>query len=285
LEPAAAGNVVLVPTHSYGMDLGTPDRRMFAYNPPETGSTDPIGEVLEPEPFLPATERDGDLLRMPVTFPDGSEATLVFPGHLGLEELGVQPDVTYAFRGRYQGPILFLHGLDAPLGDFVDTSGGSTLVNTSGAGIEVWPAKAGERTQARAWIRSELRTWTVLVPIENPTDAAAVIAALEFRESAAGFPFVTPIGEAELARGFGEAGGPQLAFGDSRPEDDIVSQLDATIFLGLSRCGGFEAEVSSDYGAACLGNGNVFASIYGMRGGGFVARVIAGLEVEDFRAE
>ena len=102
-----------------------------------------------------------------------------------------------------------------------------------------------------------------------------------FGKSETGFPFVVATGEAELARGFGEAGGPQLAFGDSRPEADIVSQLDSTIFLGLSRCGGFETEVSSDYGAICLGDGRVFASIYGDRE--FVASVIDGLRVEDFR--
>ncbi len=264
-EPVVAGDVVLVPSHLYGVQLEALERRMFVYNPPPTVRPDASGEVLEPEPFFPSTEPDGDLLRMPVTFPDGLEATLLFPGELGLEELGVQPDVTYLFRGRYQGPILFLHGVDAPIGDFVDTSGGSTLVDTSEGGIEVWPAKAGERTQARAWIRLQLLTWSVLVPIENMADAAPVTAALELRESEDGFPFVVATGEAELARGFGEAGGPQLAFGDARPEADIVSQLDSTIFLGLSRCGGFETEASSDYGAICLGDGRVFASIYGDR--------------------
>ena len=282
-ELVAAGDVVFSMSHAIAIEsLEAADRRMFVYNPRAVTNPDPTAAGREPDPFVPATERDGDLLRMPVTFPDGSEATLVFPGELGLEELGVQPDVTYLFRGRYQGPILFLHGRDAPIGDFVDTSAGSTLVNTSEGGIEVWPAKAGERTEARAWIRSELRTWSVLVPIENPADAAPVTAALELRESETGFPFVVATGEAELARGFGEAGGPQLAFGDSRPEADIVSQLDSTIFLGLSRCGSFEREVSSDYGAICLGEGRVFASIYGERGSGFVVRVVEGLGVEDF---
>ena len=278
-ELVAAGDVVFSMSHAIAIEsLEAADRRMFVYNPRAVTNPDPTAAGTEPDPFFPATERDGDLLRMSVTFPDGSEATLVFPGELELEELGVQPDVTYLFRGRYQGPILFLHGREAPIGDFVDTSGGSTLVNTSEGGIEVWPAKAGERTDARAWIRSELRTWSVLVPIENRADAAPVTAALELRESETGFPFVIATGEAELARGFGEAGGPQLAFGDSRPEADIVSQLDSTIFLGLSRCGGFETEVSSDYGAICLGDGSVFASIYGDRE--FVASVIDGLRVE-----
>jgi hypothetical protein len=77
-EPTAAGDVVLVATHWYGAALEAMDRRMFAYNPPEDVSTDPRGEVLQPEPFVPkGGERDGDLLRLPVVFPDGTEATLV----------------------------------------------------------------------------------------------------------------------------------------------------------------------------------------------------------------
>ncbi|HEX5937125.1 MAG TPA: hypothetical protein VFZ75_05470 [Actinomycetota bacterium] len=282
LEPVAAGNVVFVSAHLYG-GQGLLERRLSVYNP-AVGDGSGLGEVVDPEPFIPGVVREGAQTRMPVVFPDGSRATLVFPSELVLEEVGVQPDVTYLFRGRYQGPILFLHAPDAPLDDFVDTSEGSTLVNTSSGGVEVLPAKSGERLQIRAWIRFELRTWSVLVPFQDLADVAAITASLELRESATGFPFVVATGEAELAQGFGEAGGPQLAFGDARPEEDIVSQLDSTIFLGLSDCAGFETEVSPDYGAACLGNGNVFASIYGLRGNGFVPRVIEGLRVEDFRA-
>ncbi len=76
LEPVAAGDVVLLPSHSYGMGLGAPDRRMFVYNAPAVVRTDPMGDVLHPEPFFPPSERDGELLRMAVIFPDGSEATL-----------------------------------------------------------------------------------------------------------------------------------------------------------------------------------------------------------------
>jgi hypothetical protein len=283
LEPVVVGNVVLVPTHSYGMGLGTPDRRMFAYNSPPVVRTDPMGEVLDPESFFPPTERDGDLLRMPVIFPDGSEATLVYPIPLNLELMGVQPDLSYSFRGRYQGPIVFLHDPNASIRRFVDPEGAPMLINWSVGGLELWPARGDD---GYSWIRLELPSWTVLVPIEiagsdSPVEraglAATVAGSLGIRESASGFPVVDASGEAELAEGFGEAGGAQLAFGDAAADPGMVSQLDATIFLSPDGCDPATVDGSS----ACLGGGTVFASIYGDRD--FVASVVDGLRVEDFR--
>jgi hypothetical protein len=98
LEPVVAGGVVLVPAHLYGMQLDPLERRMFAYNPVPAARTNRMGEVLDPEPFFPPTERDGGLLRMPVVFPDGTSATLVYPIALDLASLGVQPAVSYLWR-------------------------------------------------------------------------------------------------------------------------------------------------------------------------------------------
>ena len=78
IEPVVADGVVLVPAHLYGMQLDPLERRMFVYNPVPAVRSDPAREVLEPEPF-PPTERDGDLMRMHVVFPDGSQATIVYP--------------------------------------------------------------------------------------------------------------------------------------------------------------------------------------------------------------
>ncbi|HET6362478.1 MAG TPA: hypothetical protein VFH11_10520 [Gemmatimonadota bacterium] len=54
LEPIAAGNAVLVPSHSYGMGLGEPDRRMFVYNPPMVVAADlpPGWSELPPPPEM-----------------------------------------------------------------------------------------------------------------------------------------------------------------------------------------------------------------------------------------
>lgn len=223
---------------------------------------------------------------MPVTFPDGSESTLVYPMPLGLELMGVQPDVTYSFRGSYQGPIVFLHDPDASIQRFVDPVGAPMLTNWSGHGVELWPARGDDD---RSWIRLELPSWTVLVPIEvvgsdRPAERArlahSVAGSLDIRETASGFPVVEASGDSELAEGFGEAGGAQLAFGDAAADPDMVSQLESTIFLSPDGCSA-GSEVSAGYGSACLGEGSVFASIYGDRE--FVESVVDGLRVEDFR--
>ena len=162
------------------------------------------------------------------------------------------------------------------------------LINASAGGLELWP---GRDDDSHPWLRFELPSWTVLVPIEvvgsdRPVEqaglAANVAGSLEIRESASGFPVVEVSGEAALAEGFGEAGGAQLAFGDAAADPDMVSQLDATIFLSPDGCtSAVNSGPSGGYGAICLGNGQVLASIYGDRG--FVAGVIDGLRVEDLR--
>jgi hypothetical protein len=280
LEPAAAGDVVIVSTHFYGDALEAIDRRTFAYNPPVVVRTDPRGEVLEPEPFIPPTEHDGDHLRMPVIFPDGSEATLVYPIPLGVETMGVQPDVTYSFRERYQGPIVFLHDRDASIRRFVERTEPVAIIN-SDRRIEIWAVR-GNDVDARFWMRLSLPSWTVLVPLEEQGLAEQVATSLDVRETADGFPVVEASGSAALSEGFGEAGGAQLAFGDALAAPDMVSQLNAIIFLSPDGCSPTtEGPPYGGYGSSCLGGGNVFASIYGT--GGFVPSVIEGLRVEDFR--
>jgi hypothetical protein len=282
-EPVVAGGVVLVPSHLYGMQLDPLERRMFVFNPVPADRSNPMGEVLDPEPFFPPTERDGELLRMPVIFPDGSDVTLVYPTPLELELMGVQPDLAYSFRGRYQGRIVFLHDPNASIKRFVDPEGVPILINSSVGGLELWPARSDDE---HSWLRFELPSWTVLVPIEvagsdRPAERArladSVAGSLDIRETASGFPVVQASGDAELAEGFGEAGGAQLAFGDAAAEPDMVSQLDATIFLSPDGCDPGTVDGSS----ACLGDGTVFASIYGDRE--FVGSVVDGLRVEDFR--
>ena len=288
-EPMAVGDVVLVVTHWYGAALEAMDRRMFAYNPPVAVRTDPTGEVVEPEPFIPTgAERDGDRIRLPVVFPDGSRATLVYPIPLDLATRGVQPDVAYIFDGRYQGHIVFLHDPDASIARFVDPDGPQMLINSSSGGLHLFRGRGDEPPY---WLRFELPSWTVLVPIEDPMPQRAVERAalalevagsLTVRETASGFPVIETPGNAELAEGFGEAGGAQLAVGDAAAEPDMVSQLDATIFLSPDGCDPATAEpFSGGYGSICLGGGAVFGSIFGHRE--FGMDVSEGLLVEDFR--
>jgi hypothetical protein len=285
LEPVAAGDVVLVPSHDYGDALDAIDRRMFVYNPTPVVRTDARGEVLEPEPFIPPAERDGDDIRLPVVFPDGSRAVLSFPNELGLDELGIQPDVSYVWKQnpppRY--PIVFLHDPDASIATYVEGTEPITMIEGGG---EIWAMSEKwelHRNQLQGvWIRLRVDSWTVLVASTTVADAISVADYLNVGVTQSGFPVVDAVGPLALAEGFGEAAGATLTLGDANPDPDSVSQLDATLFLSPDGCTDLaNADFSGGYGSICLGDGNVFASIYGDRD--FVTSVIEGVRVEDFR--
>ena len=254
-----------------------PDPGPAVGSPPAPDAT---GEVTKIEPFVPPTETVGNDLRMPVVFPDGSRATLVYPLALDLATLGVQPDLSYVWQGYF--PIVFIHGPDASIDPFVDPEGPVRLVNSSAGGLEIWRARGNDVDQ-RFWIRFELPSWTVLVSVRDALeDALTVAGALELTETDSGFPLIQASGPVTLAEGFGEAGGAQLGFGDGTAEPSTVSQLDAMIFLSPDGCtSATDGAWAGGYGSTCLGDGSVFASIYGDRE--FVTSVIAGLRVEDFR--
>lgn len=49
------------------------------------------GSATEVAPFVPTTHRDGDRVVMPLTFPDGTTAELVYPERLAVERFTIRP--------------------------------------------------------------------------------------------------------------------------------------------------------------------------------------------------
>jgi hypothetical protein len=280
-EPTAAGDVVLVATHWYGAALEAMDRRMFAYNPPEAVSTDPGGEVLQPEPFIPqGAQRDGDLLRLPVVFPDGTEVTLVYPIPLDLASLGIQPEVSYLWKDNPppRFPIVFLHDPQASIAEYVEgLEPDATLA--SDPSVEVWEMSDEWQDRRRLpqghWLRYHLTSWTVLVALERSAEAGEVAANLIITETSGGFPVVVTSGPIALSHESGEGEGPMLAVG---------STLDPSVFLWIERCSGGtgidEVLDSGAYGFACLANGRVTGNIYGNPS--TVEAIVQGLRAEAF---
>lgn len=281
--PIPAGGAFLLLTESTELSEEpgvTFDTGMLAYVPPASD----VEAVESPEPFVPGTQMIGHETRMPIVFPDGSRATLVYSRSLDLAALGVQPDLSYIRRDdpppRY--PIVFLHDPNASIRTYVD--GAKPIATIDGR--EIWAMSdewESHRNQLQGvWVLLRLHSWRVLVAATTVEDAVAVADYLHVRETRTGFPFVEAVGPIALAKGFGEAEGPQLAFGDATAEPDIVSQLDAMIFLSPDGCtSATNGAWSGGYGSTCLGEGSVFASIYGDRE--FVSSVISGLRVEEFR--
>jgi hypothetical protein len=280
LEPVAAGSAVLIMAH--GLELSeVPDQafdsRMLAYVPPGEAET---GAVRAPAPFVPATATTGDTTRMPLVFPDGTKATLVYPKELRLAEMGVQPDVSYVWK-EYpppRFPIVFLHDRDASIASFVEGTKPVGHVN-SYVSIEIWAAR-GNNTERRFWLRFSLPSWTVLVSVRDASSSPDEVAAsLEMRESASGFPVVEASGPISLAEGFGEAEGPQLGIGDGAADPSRTS-LDPLILLSPDGCGLGDDKISpsAGYASLCLGGGAVFASVYGDPS--FIRRAFDTLAVE-----
>jgi hypothetical protein len=268
----------------FAWNLSHPNRQPGSRPQPGADVEKPPGR--EAKAFIPKdAELDGDLTRLPLVFPDGSRATLVYPSDLRLAELGIQPDASYLWSAdpAARFPIVFLHDPAASISPYVDGAEPIAEVDTPRGRIEIWamaPQWESNRGLAQgAWIRYPLGSWTLLAASKTVADAYSVADHLQVRQTHEGFPVVDVGGPLKLAEGFGEAGGAQLAFGDAAADPDAVSQLDALILLSPDGCRTTpDNEFSAGYGSKCLGEGNVFASIYGDRE--FVTAVQTGVSVE-----
>jgi hypothetical protein len=224
---------------------------------------------------------------VPVTFPDGSSATLTYPAELGLASQGLQPDVSYIWSDDLASrhPVLFLHG---PMGLEASYLEGdeprATFELPAGGAAALWPAAEAESHRLRPiewWLVYRTATWSVLASVRSERDAEVLAAALSVEEGASGLPFVATSGPVRLAQSFGEDEGPVLAIGDAEPDPSIVSDLDAVVFLSPEGCsGGPEFDDPPVVVSTCLGAGTVSANVYG--DADFLRAILDGLRVASF---
>ncbi|HEU4354817.1 MAG TPA: hypothetical protein VFT27_04440 [Actinomycetota bacterium] len=165
----------------------------------EAGSAGPTGGSVTPAPtpsylspderWAPATHQEGDRRVIPITFPDGTSAELVYPPELALETLSVYPD-TFADGGpracghtvhatRYDPREGWIRGM-APLAEHVRPDGETVALWQGTRDNEPWD-----------YLVSRFGAWTVLVPCDGdrPIDAGALATwadNLHGRESADG---------------------------------------------------------------------------------------------------
>lgn len=286
-ELVAADAIALV----LGRDAETQEHVMLAYRPSanEAGPAQEPPPATEPTPFVPEVTVDGGLSRVDVTFPDGSAATLAYPTELELASGGIQPDVSYVWTDDPppRHPIVFLHGPPGVEAGYVEGEPRATFPLPDGGQAIVWVASGSQFTRQRGirwWLVYRTDSWTILASLGQESDAEVLFGSLSVAETETGFPFVTASGPVALAEGFGESEGPVLTIADANPYPDLVSDLLAgTIFLSPDECSGgpeFDPQDMNYYGSNCLGEGKVFASIYGDRE--FIQAVLDGLRVESF---
>jgi len=255
----------------------------------EPVATDDPPKAAEPTPFVPDPTIEDGSARLDVTWPDGSAATLVYPAELDLESRGIQPDVSYLWADDPPSthPIVFLHGPPGVEVEYVEGEPRAALPLPGGGEAALWAASESQFTRHRDirwWVVYRTDSWAILASLQQESSADVLAGSLSVSESETGFPSVMASGPLALAEGFGESEGPVLTLGDANAVPDVVSGLlDGTVFLSPDGCSGgpeFDPEHLDYYGSNCLGEGSVFASIYGDPA--FIRSVLQGIRVEYF---
>jgi hypothetical protein len=236
--------------------------------------------------FVPRTTREGNRTVLPVTFPDGSTAELVYPTALGLAGMGVQPDVSFLRvqepGPRYElvfsrgGPVPGLLKGDRPVGRYQ---------TTRGRPVQLWPAVEHPGVVSAAygyWLQYRIGAWTVLAGVTDQAMAAEVARNLDGRQTGEGFVVIQASGPLALSREYGEGRGAQLAIGDRSPlPDAIVADPWRLIELSPARRSCHDEGVSGDHGTRCLGppGAGIFANISGNPS--WVKAIVGGLHARN----
>lgn len=188
------------------------------------GGTQPRGEL---DPFVPATHRDGDQVVMPLAFPDGTRAELLYSAGLALERFATRPYSSGRLHGRSPAP-----GRGDVVGrDFfvVDDGVSGVLARMYGRRAPVLVAEyeapggervglwdLGRRTNVH-YLGFQFGRWAVLVYDYKAAGAmtdeerASWVESFSGRETDGGWLVLESSGPLRLAR-VGEHAGPQLMF-------------------------------------------------------------------------
>jgi hypothetical protein len=219
----------------------------------ETSAADEIPAARETRaPFVPDTHRDGGRTVLPLTFPDGTRATITYPHELDIAGLGVIP----------YGSAL-LHG-DSPHPDRDDRVGRDLR-------IVYGPYREADPTS----LQLRFGRWTVLVWDFEPGHPGAMTpeerrdfaASLSGRVTGDGFLVLEASPPLRLAEA-GEHAGPSLWFGMSRHAPWLL--------LFLQPCGPKAESTSRGFASWCLSD-SVIAHAYGGRR--FIAAATNGIEL------
>jgi hypothetical protein len=275
---AGAGVVVTWVAGDRGVRLTTPA--------PTTPSTAPSTVPPSAAGFVPRTTREGNRTVLPVTFPDGSTAELVYPTALALAGLGVQPDVSF-LRVRDPGSrfeLVFSRGGPAP-GLLKGDRPVGRYQTAQGRPVQLWRAVENPGVVSASygyWLEYRIGAWSVLAGVADRAMAAEVARNLDGRQTGEGFVVIQASGPFALSREYGEGRGAQLTIGDRNPlPDAIVSDPWRLIEFSPARGSCHEEGVSGDHGTKCLGppGAGIFTNISGDPS--WVKAVVRGLQARN----
>jgi hypothetical protein len=260
-----------------------PDRSGAETEADPTGSPSPSPSYLaDGETWSPPTHREGARTVMPVTFPDGTRAELVYPPELGLEQLSVYPD-TYADGGpRVCGSSVSATRYDPHGNDSWFVGDGPLWQHTRADGLTVQLWK-GTRDHGGSFLVYRFGPWTVLVPC---SDAAAPDDLRIWAESVHGQE--TPEGLLRLE------GTPPLEVNPWRDHPPVIRFSDRQVVFELGS-DAEECDLSDGGGDRGAGDGVVqyclqpegriwlYANGFSAAGERFLETLVEGLEVRNVR--
>jgi hypothetical protein len=188
--------------------------------------------------LIPPTYKEGDRVVLPVAFPDGSIAELVYPAELDLASMGVRPYLTGCGRD-----FNFFYRHDPHGTEYEGERPLETYAGADRSDVGLWKGRHG----VDLYLRFRFEDWTVLMYdyADGLTERqrAACAGALHGRQTAEGFPVLSmpdpSHGIAQLAEAGRYLSRPELMFGDldpglllfpgmcePQPEEEAVVQLD-----------------------------------------------------------
>jgi hypothetical protein len=184
--------------------------------------------------LVPATYREGDRVVLPITFPDGTSAELIYPPELEIADLGVFPyssgrlpreRPTHEYGEVVGRDFLIRYGdlehVLAALNSGTPPRMISRYRGADGADVGLWDLDTNDTVH---YLGFQFGRWAVLVYDyvaggAAMTDAERASWAANFtgRETDDGFPVLEGSGPLRLARA-GEGAGPELDFSATGPE-------------------------------------------------------------------
>jgi hypothetical protein len=238
-----------------------------APNPPPTSGLPPPPEETSPL-FVPATSRDGDRTVMPVTFPDGTTAELVYEPDLALEDAQIAPGWAGGTTpGEVSRDFIIRYGSLTDRPGFL-----SELVTTEASRPDALVCVYRVDALDNDYLMFQFEDWVVGIHSADnmsPEVRRAWTNGLTLRTAPDGFPILSATGAVEFSTaGPGiefQKGGPGVALilGGCAPEDDA-----------------YESDELAGYGRRCVPGTGVAISV-NHYSGATVDEVLQGVDVRN----
>jgi hypothetical protein len=241
--------------------------------------------------FSPPTYMEGDSVVMPVTFPDGTKAELVYPPELDLSGMRVQP-YSSGYGPGFARDFLIL---DKPVGDIIASYEGAELLadydDGHGGTVGFWRLPPDG-----LYLVFEFGSWTVLVydyadeAQMNDEDRALWATNFHGREAEDGFLLLEGQAPLRLAA-TGEHAGPELSFWSRADDFKAVTLFPGKCTRYREGEGGFDeiemvnglavSRESDDFADWCIPHASMIVHVSQRPGDTFIDDLLRGLEIRN----